>query len=99
MIALEGAPKTEGMYLDFPEDCLSVRQAGKWLLLGGGGHRTGRRGLGWDLPEAVAKRYFPQARIVARWATQDCMTLDGMPYIGRYSRSTPGLYVATGFQK
>ena len=99
VIALEGAPKTEGMYLDFAEDGLSVRQAGKWLLLGGGGHRTGRRGLGWDLPEAVAKRYFPQARIVARWATQDCMTLDGMPYIGRYSRSTPGLYVATGFQK
>ena len=27
------------------------------------------------------------------------MTLDGMPYIGRYSEATPNLYVATGFQK
>ena len=27
------------------------------------------------------------------------MTLDGAPYIGPYSASTQGLYVATGFQK
>ena len=35
----------------------------------------------------------------ARWATQDCMTLDGIPYIGQYSKRTPNLYVATGFNK
>ena len=27
------------------------------------------------------------------------MTLDGIPYIGRYSRRTPDLFVATGFNK
>ena len=27
------------------------------------------------------------------------MTLDGVPYIGRYSKATPNLYVATGFNK
>ena len=27
------------------------------------------------------------------------MSLDGMPYIGAYSKRTPNLYVATGFQK
>lgn len=27
------------------------------------------------------------------------MTLDGVPYIGPYSKSTPDLYVATGFNK
>jgi hypothetical protein len=27
------------------------------------------------------------------------MTLDGIPYIGRYSPGTPDLYVATGFNK
>ena len=27
------------------------------------------------------------------------MTLDGVPYIGPYSKHTPGLYVATGFNK
>ena len=99
VIALENAQNVEGMYLDCSENGLSIRSAGHWLLLGGGGHRTGKQGMGWKLPENAAKHYFPEARIVARWATQDCMTLDAMPYIGQYSKSTPDLYVATGFQK
>ncbi len=99
VIALENAEQIEGMYLDCAENGLSIRNAGQWLLLGGGGHRTGKEGLNWNLPESVAEKYYPQGKIVARWATQDCMTLDGMPYIGRYSRAMPNLYVATGFQK
>ena len=99
VIALENAPKIDGMYLDSGENGLSIRSAGKWLLLGGGGHRTGKEGLGWRLPELAAEKFYPKAQIAARWATQDCMSLDGMPYIGRYSKTTPNLYVATGFQK
>ena len=99
VIALENALQTEGMYLDCEENGLSIRTADKWLLLGGGGHRTGKQGRGWELPETTAKRYYPEGKIVVRWATQDCMTLDGMPYIGNYSKATPNLYVATGFQK
>lgn len=98
-IALENARQPEGMYLDCEENGLSVRSAGRWLLLGGGGHRTGKQGKNWKLPEAAAEEYYPDARIMGRWATQDCMSLDGMPYIGCYSRATPNLYVATGFQK
>lgn len=99
VIALENAPQIDGMYLDCKENGLSIRSAGRWLLLGGGGHRTGKKGLGWSVPELAADQYFPQGKIAARWATQDCMSLDGMPYIGRYSRATPNLYVATGYQK
>ena len=99
VIALENAGKVDGMYLDCAENGLSLRSAGSWLLLGGGGHRTGKDGLGWKLPQAATGQYYPNAKIVARWATQDCMTLDGMPYIGQYSAATPDLYVATGFQK
>ena len=33
------------------------------------------------------------------YAAQDCMTLDGVPYIGPFSSSAPGWYVATGFGK
>ena len=43
--------------------------------------------------------YYPQARAVCRWAAQDCMSLDGVPYVGRYGRNTPGLYAASGFSK
>ena len=99
VLALENAPRIDGMYLDCAENGLSIRNAGQWLLLGGGGHRTGKEGLGWRLPVSAAEKYYPQAQIAARWATQDCMSLDGMPYIGSYSKATPHLYVATGFQK
>lgn len=99
VVALENASGVEGMYLDCAENGLSLRSAGPWLLLGGGGHRTGKRGLGWALPEKAAEKYYPAAKAVARWATQDCMSLDGMPHIGHYSKTTPDLYVVTGFQK
>ena len=99
VLALENGPNVEGMYLDAAENGLSFRMFGDKLLLGGGGHRTGKPGGGWWEIEAAAARYYPEAVITHRWATQDCMSLDGIPYIGQYSRSTPNLYVATGFNK
>ena len=99
VLALENAPIPEGMYLDAQENGLSFRSWGDNLLLGGGGHRTGKKGGGWAELEAFAREHYPDANIVSRWATQDCMSLDGIPYIGQYSASTPNLYVATGFNK
>ena len=99
VLALEGAMDVRGMYLDAAENGISLRNYGPWLLLGGGGHRTGKAGGGWEELENFARRYFPDSREKCRWAAQDCMTLDGVPYIGQYGRHTPGLYVATGFNK
>ena len=99
VLALENAPIPEEMYLDAQENGLSFRSWGDILLLGGGGHRTGKKGGGWAELEAFAREHYPDANIVSRWATQDCMSLDGIPYIGQYSASTPNLYVATGFNK
>lgn len=99
VLALENAPDMGGMYVDEAEDGLSFRNAGKLLLLGGGGHRTGKKGGGWQELKRFAARYYPDSREQARWAAQDCMTLDGAPYIGPYSARTEGLYVATGFNK
>ena len=99
VLALENAGALDGMYLDGAENGLSFRSYGDLLLLGGGGHRTGKPGGGWEALEAAARQYYPQSREVCRWATQDCMTLDAMPYIGQYGRHTPNLFVATGFNK
>lgn len=99
VLALKNAGQVDGMYLDEAENGLSFRNFGDLLLLGGGGHRTGKQGGGWAELEAFARQYYPDAREVCRWATQDCMTLDGIPYIGRYGKRTPELYVATGFNK
>lgn len=99
VLALRGAPELEGMYVDEAEDGLSLRSYHGLLLLGGGGPRTGKKGGGWAELSAVAQRAYPNAREAARWATQDCMSLDGVPYIGQYSARTPGLFVAAGFNK
>lgn len=92
---------SEGMYLGVDGDGLSLREAEGLLLLGGGGHRTGenREGSRYDGLTGQARALFPGSTEVARWSAQDCMTLDGVPYIGQYARSTPGWYVATGFGK
>ena len=99
VLALKNAKIMKNMYVDEAENGLSFRSHKDLLLLGGGGHRTGNKGGNWAVLESFAKQHFPNAEIVGKWATQDCMTLDSVPYIGRYSESTPDLYVATGFNK
>lgn len=99
VIALENALKIKGMYLDDRPAGLSFRMHGDLLLVGGQNGRTGSKSGGWRALEDISKRLFPHSRVRYRWATQDCMTLDGIPYIGHYSALTPEWYVATGFNK
>jgi len=99
VIALKGAPRMGGMYVDECDTGLSFRNYSDLLLLGGGGHRTGKKGGCWQELEEFAKKHYPNAKITAKWATQDCMTLDDIPYIGQYSKNTPDTFVATGFNK
>lgn len=99
VIALEDVPPLDGMYIDEKKGGLSLRSFGRTLLVGGGNHRTGKKGAGWRPLREFARKTYPEAREVAHWATQDCMTLDDVPYIGPYSAGTRGLYVATGFNK
>lgn len=75
------------------------RNRGDLLLLGGGGHRTGHKGGNWNELREFAERVYPKATEQYRWAAQDCMSLDDIPYIGQYSKHTYRLYVASGFNK
>ncbi len=99
VIALKGAQNVSGMYVDESDTGLSFRSYGDLLLLGGGGHRTGKKGGCWQELEGFARKHYKNAEIVGKWATQDCMTLDDIPYIGQYAKSTPDVFVATGFNK
>lgn len=101
VVALEGAGRPEGMYLGIDQDGLSFRPQGDILLLGGGSHRTGinRRGGQYEKLREMAQVFYPGCHEVACWSAQDCMTPDGIPYIGRFSARRPDWYVATGFGK
>lgn len=97
--ALENAQNVDGMYVDESKTGLSFRNYGDLLLLGGGSHRTGKHGGNWAELREFAKKNYPNSTEAAYWAAQDCMSLDEIPYIGNYSKNTPDLYVATGFNK
>ncbi|SHJ58345.1 FAD-dependent oxidoreductase [Hespellia stercorisuis] len=99
VIALENAPNVNGMYVDEAQKGMSFRNHQNLLLIGGGDHRTGKKGGNWQELRDFAKIHYPNATEKYNWATQDCMTLDLVPYIGAYSSATDGLYVATGFNK
>lgn len=69
VLALENAPDVNGMYLDESDTGLSFRNYGDLLLLGGGSHRTGKKGGGWQELADFACQHYPNAREAARWAT------------------------------
>lgn len=101
VIALENAPQIDGMYIGVDADGLSFRNSGKYLIIGGGSHRTGENSAGgkYEMLRQFASENFQGSKEVAHWSAQDCIPLDGVPYIGQFSSSTPNIYVATGFQK
>ncbi len=99
VLALRGAADLNGMYVDEDNKGLSFRNFGDLLLLGGGGHRTGKNGGGYSELRQKARLYYPNAKEISAWATQDCISLDKMPYIGKYSNGVGEVYVASGFNK
>lgn len=99
VLGLRNAENLDGMYVDENLKGLSFRNYGDLLLLGGGSHRTGKQGGSYNELRHIAKKYYPKSEEEYHFATQDCMTLDGIPYIGEYSKSTQNLYVVAGFNK
>lgn len=96
----------EGMYINNQDPVYSMRyQFSKdenLLILAGGNHRSGEKddeNQSYNELEKFLKANFKDAEIVSKWSTQDCMTYDKIPYIGRYTDSIENLYLATGFKK
>ncbi len=99
VIALENAYDVNGMFVDENDKGLSFRNHENMLLLGGGSHRTGKKGGNWAELRDFRRIKYPHAKEIAFWATQDCMSLDSIPYIGEYFNNSQKLYVASGFNK
>lgn len=103
VIAYDNAPelydKLDGMYVDESKTGFSFRRYKELLIVGGGGHRTGKNGGNWQEIRKFVNKYCSNAKEKYFWAAQDCMSLDGIPYIGRYSKNTDNMYAASGFNK
>lgn len=97
VVAYENAPDLGCTIEDMEENGFYLRNYNGLLLIGGGDHRTGKKGGGYNAVRAFAKQYFPKAKEKFAWSNQDCVSLDGVPYIGVYSTAMPDVYVASGF--
>ena len=97
----------EGMFIQSWDPVISFRTAKfndkELLVIAGSGHRTGEaEGKIEDSflnLENYIKKYYPKSEVKFRWSTEDCVTLDKVPYIGEFSNLMPNIYVATGFKK
>jgi Rieske Fe-S protein len=104
-IAEDRAP--DGMFINSGVPTRSVRtiRDGEGLLLqvGGQGHKTGHAedtaGRYGELERFLREQWPEAGPIEHRWSTQDYMSFDRVPYIGRLRRGSRHLYTATGFSK
>ena len=97
---------SNGMYISTTQPMYSFRTANyngrKILLLGGTSHKTGTESTyenTYAKLENYAKQLYPDCEILFRWDTMDCITLDKIPYIGKFSNTMENIYVGTGFNK
>lgn len=108
-IALPGPSGTlpAGMFYETGEQTRSLRvipgDTHDLLVVGGAGHKAGQRRRD-DAPftdlEAWARERFEHLGPVAhRWSAQDLISVDELPYVGRYWPASRRLWVATGLRK
>lgn len=72
------------------------------LIVVGADHKTGEKtdlSNSYKKLENIAKQIYPEGKVEDYWNTEDCITLDKIPYIGKYSSMWENAYVATGFNK
>lgn len=97
--AIDGASPLDGIYYGF-DGGHSYRNADGAVLITGEIHRTGDKAAEKaNNLRRDANIDFPKGKVRCAWSTQDCMSHDGIPFIGRYSIHSPNLFVITGFNK
>ena len=97
----------DGMFIQSCTPAISFRTVKynekELLVVAGAGHKTGESQGNiedsFNNLENYIKKYYPNSEVKFKWSTEDCVTLDKIPYIGKFSNLLPNIYVATGFKK
>jgi glycine/D-amino acid oxidase-like deaminating enzyme/nitrite reductase/ring-hydroxylating ferredoxin subunit len=95
----------QGMYLSDESPSHSLRSVataeGELLMVGGESHKAGQSDATerYAALERWAREHFDVESIEHRWATQDHMPADGLPFVGRLWPFSDRLLTATGFRK
>jgi glycine/D-amino acid oxidase-like deaminating enzyme/nitrite reductase/ring-hydroxylating ferredoxin subunit len=95
----------QGMYLSdesSPHSLRAVPVAGaERLMVGGESHKAGQADTTarYEALERWARERFPVASISHRWATQDNVPADGLPFVGPLWPFTDAILTVTGLKK
>lgn len=94
----------EGMFIGVGQPYYSIRTTphdkGTLLLIGGGGHKVGsvtHTDERYHQLESFARDRFGITTVDYRWSTQDMVSFDKLPYVGKLTPFSNHVYVATGF--
>ena len=106
VIAVTTNTNIDGMYINCDTPKISLRSTNynneNVILIGGENHRTGEKVNilnKYDNLENIARSLFNDYKILFKWNTEDTISLDKIPYIGKFSSLYKNCYVATGFNK
>jgi glycine/D-amino acid oxidase-like deaminating enzyme/nitrite reductase/ring-hydroxylating ferredoxin subunit len=95
-----------GMHISADSPTRSIRpvpiDGDELLLIGGEGHKTGEGGdteRRYVALERFAREHWQVESVEYGWSTQDGITIDHVPYVGRVTPRSERLLMATGFGK
>jgi glycine/D-amino acid oxidase-like deaminating enzyme/nitrite reductase/ring-hydroxylating ferredoxin subunit len=95
-----------GMFISAEDPGRSLRSQkfgdSELVLFGGEHHRSGHgenTNIHYQNLLQFARDTFTVDKVLYRWSTQYCVTMDGLPYVGNLTSRSPNVYVATGFGK
>ncbi|MEO1069875.1 MAG: FAD-dependent oxidoreductase, partial [Cyanobacteria bacterium J06638_6] len=101
---IEASQAPQGMYIGVGESYRSIRttptdDGGTLLLVGGEGHKVGTDDATDERYQRLEDYMRTQFGIEAdyRWSSQDFVSFDKLPYIGKLTPAHQHTYVATGF--
>lgn len=103
---IDEAQMPSGMYISTGGSTRSIRTIpdnGKRLLLvGGNGHKVGGHGdtsKRYEELQEFGRRWWGVGTYPHRWSTHDYVSIDKVPFVGRFTHLADHVYVATGFSK
>ena len=101
LLAIKTNYKVNGMYIDEDNKGYTLRNYKDYIIFGGYSHKTGKKTDAYYFNKLKNKALecFKDGEIVCEFSAQDCMSLDQMPYIGKYTKKDENIYVITGFNK
>lgn len=96
VITIKNKDELNGTYTEISDNGLYIRKYKDYLLIGGGDKKTGCEGDNYKKIYEFIEKNYSVDNITNYWGNQDCITMDGLPYIGLVKNN---IYVITGFNQ